>query len=107
MIDIENLENFIGTRVAQLRINKGVSAREMSLSIGQGEAYINNIENRKTLPSMTGFFYICEYFNIQPKDFFDVDSPAPEKLNDVIKDMKALTPEQLDNIARVIKDVKR
>ena len=107
MIDIENLENFIGTRVAQLRTSKKVSAREMSLAIGQGEAYINNIENRKTLPSMTGFFYICEYFNISPKDFFDVDSAVPEKLNEIVADMKALTPEQLANIARVIKDVKR
>jgi len=107
MIDIEGLENFIGARVAQLRTIKKVSAREMSLAIGQGEAYINNIENRKTLPSITGFLYICEYFNIHPKDFFDVDSASPEKLNEVIKDMKALTPEQLDNIARVIKDVKK
>ena len=107
MIDVANLENFIGVRVAQLRTSKRVSAREMSLAIGQGEAYINNIENKKALPSMSGFFYICEYFNISPKDFFDIDSAVPEKLNEIIADMKALTPEQLANIARVIKDVKK
>ena len=31
-------------RLVELRMNKGVSAREMSLSIGQAPSYINNIE---------------------------------------------------------------
>ena len=31
-------------RLAQLRIKKGVSSREMSLSIGQNAGYISNIE---------------------------------------------------------------
>ena len=30
----------------------------MSLSLGQSESYINKIENRRTLPSMTGFLYL-------------------------------------------------
>lgn len=47
-------------RLAQLRNKKGVSARDMSLSIGQNHAYINNIESGKALPSMNTFFYICE-----------------------------------------------
>ena len=107
MIDIESLEKLIGERVSQLRMAKGSSARDMSLSIGQGAAYIHNIENRKTMPSMRGFFYICDYLNISPKDFFDTDSADPEKLNEIITDMKALTPEQLSNISNIIKDLKR
>ena len=31
-------------RLSELRINKDVSARDMSLSIGQNHGYINNIE---------------------------------------------------------------
>ena len=107
MIDTNELENIIGKRVAQLRTTKGVSARDMSLSIGQGQAYINNIENRKTLPSMRGFFYICEYLNILPKDFFDIESAAPETLNDIIQDLKGLNPEQLINIAGIVKGLKK
>ena len=38
-------------RLIDLRMNKGVSARDMSLSIGQSQSYINNIENGKALPS--------------------------------------------------------
>ena len=51
---------WVPERIAQLRLQKGVSARDMSLSLGQSESYINKIENRRTLPSMAGFFYICE-----------------------------------------------
>ena len=32
-------------RLTQLRLEKGVSARDMSLSLGQSESYINKIEN--------------------------------------------------------------
>ena len=70
-------------RLAQLRNKKGVSARDMSLSIGQNPGYINNIESGKAMPSMACFFYICEYLNISPKDFFDFESKTPEKLNDL------------------------
>ena len=46
-------------RLAELRLQKDVSAREMSQSIGQSENYICNIENHHNLPSMSVFFYIC------------------------------------------------
>lgn len=90
-------------RLAQLRNKKGVSARDMSLSIGQNPRYINNIESGKAMPSMACFFYICEYLNISPKDFFDFESKTPEKLNDLISDLKKLDEEQLDNIASIVK----
>lgn len=90
-------------RLAQLRNKKGVSARDMSLSIGQNHAYINNIESGKALPSMTIFFYICEYLNITPADFFDTDSENPEKLKGIIEDLKHLNDKQLDSIAEIVK----
>ena len=37
-------------RLSKLRTQKGVSARDMSLSIGQNPGYINNIETGKTFP---------------------------------------------------------
>ena len=59
-----NYTEWFSERLSQLRQEKGVSARDMSLSLGQSESYINKIENKKTLPSMTGFFYICIIFMI-------------------------------------------
>lgn len=100
-------EEEFADRLSQLRIEKGVSARDMSLSIGQSAGYINNIENKKNLPSMSLFFYICEYLNITPKDFFDIEAKNPEKLKEVIADLKMLTPERLDNISAIIRDLKK
>jgi transcriptional regulator with XRE-family HTH domain len=68
-------------RLAMLRTKKGVSARDMSLSIGQGPGYINNIENGHNLPSMSAFFYICEYLGITPSEFFDTEMKDPGKID--------------------------
>ena len=95
-------ENEFQTRLAQLREKKGVSARDMSLSIGQNPGYINNIETGKALPSMSGFFYICEYLQPSHKDLFDTDAKNPEKLNELIKDLKRLDDKQLDSIASIV-----
>lgn len=92
-------------RTAELRLQKGVSARDMSLSLGQSESYINKIENGYTLPSMSGFIYICEYFGISPKDFFDIDSPSPSKQNELIAEIKKLSPEKAEHILPILKDL--
>ena len=59
-----------GLRLCELRSAKGVSAREMSLALGQGAGYINNLENGHNLPSMKQFFAICTYLEMSPSDFF-------------------------------------
>ena len=89
-------EKEFSLRLAQLRSEKGVSARDMSLSIG---------ENGKALPSMTGFFYICEYLNITPGEFFDAENKNPEKIQEVVENLKKLDSEQLDNISAIIRDL--
>lgn len=98
-------EKEFALRVAQLRQKKGVSARDMSLSIGQNPGYINNIETGKSLPSLTGIFYICEYLNITPGELFDTDVGNPSKLDTVICDLKKLDDRQLDTIATLVKDL--
>ena len=98
-------EKEFAVRLARLREKKGVSARDMSLSIGQNPGYINNIETGKSKPSLDGFFYICEYLGVTPGEFFDTDSSNPSKLDAIIKDMKKLNDRQLDTIATLIKDL--
>ena len=92
-------------RLAKLRTKKNVSARDMSLSIEQNPAYINNIENGKNSPSLMGIFYICEYLGLEPHEFFDIESENPERLKDIIKDLKKLNDKQLDVISVLIKDI--
>lgn len=92
-------------RLTTLRMQKGVSARDMSLSLGQSESYINKIENRRTLPSLTGFLNICDYLHITPQEFFNVANKAPGKSKTLLQEIEKLTPEQTDHILLLVKDL--
>ena len=92
-------------RLTQLRMEKGVSARDMSLSLGQSDSYINKIENRRTMPSMTGFFYICEYLGVEPQAFFDTKTISPTKAVEILEQIGKLSTEKADHILEVIKDL--
>ena len=94
-------------RLSRLREKKGVSARDMSLSIGQNPGYINNIETGKSNPSLDGIFFICEYLGVTPSEFFDTESTNPSKLDAIIADMKKLNDSQLETIALLVKDLVR
>lgn len=96
-------EKDFALRLVQLREKKNVSAREMSLAIGQNAGYINNIESGKSLPSLPCIFYICDYLGISVGEFFDLETKNPTKLDAIIKDLKKLDDQQLDNIANLIK----
>lgn len=95
-------EEFFPNRLAQLRNERNISARDMSLSIGQNPGYINNIESGKSLPSMASFFFICDFFGITPQEFFDSESASPETLRDITTNLKKLDSEQLHNIASIV-----
>ena len=94
-------------RLAKLREQKGVSARDMSLSMGQNPGYINNVENGKSMPSLQGFFYICEYLGITPSSFFDEKNSSPDKLASLIEDLKKLDDAQLSSVSMIVKELLR
>lgn len=92
-------EDFI-KRLTELRLNKDVSAREMSLSLGMSENYINGMENGVGLPNMTTFLIICDYFGITPGEFFD-DGVLPK--NKALYDLIMQLPgDYVDSLAKLI-----
>lgn len=97
-------EDFI-KRLTELRLKRGVSARDMSLSLGQNSGYINNIESGKALPSMTVFFYICEYLNITPQEFFEIENQRPNELKHLTEYLILLNDEQFTHISAIVKDL--
>ena len=98
-------EEKFAKRITELRMQKGVSARDMSLSIGQCEAYINKIENGKSLPSMMVFFYICEYFGVTPEQFFGYENTDPLLSEEVTRKIKALSPKKQKHLIDIIDDM--
>jgi len=93
-------------RLTELRLQKDVSAREMSRDIGQSENYICNIENHHNLPSMSTFFYICDYLKVTPREFFDLESHDPTRLTEITEKLKRLNPEQLALVSKLVDQMK-
>lgn len=94
-------EDFVPERLAKLRTQKGVSARDMSLSLGQANNYINNIENKKSLPAMQSFFYICEYLGVTPQE----GNTYPETLKEFIAEARQLDPQSMQYILGIMKEL--
>lgn len=100
-------EELFYKRLAELRMKKGVSARDMSLSIGQAAGYINSLENKNGFPSMQVFFYICEYLGVTPAEFFDEDNSNPAEFREIINDLNVLDVENLKSVKAIIKGLKK
>ncbi len=98
-------EEFLPQRLTQLRMQKNVSARDMSLSLGQANNYINSIENRKALPSMQSFFYICEYLDVTPQEFFDEGNACPARLRELVDEAKELDETALTHILALMQEL--
>ena len=100
------LEEDFAKRLAELRAKKKVSARDMSLSIGQCSGYISNIENGHNLPSMAVFFYICDYLGVTPCEFFEVENNDPATLSPIFEQIKKLKPEQVEVLRAMLNQMK-
>ena len=72
-------------RLTQLRMSKDYSARNMSINLGKSTNYIQDIESGKSLPSLPAFFDICEYLEISPAQFFDIDDSFEKISPGIIK----------------------
>ena len=97
----------IPLRIARLRTAKGISARDMSLSIGHNANYINHIENGKALPSMDAFLNICEYLGITPSEFFDAGARDPQRIRELVADLKRLDEQQFGIVAALVRNLLR
>lgn len=86
---------YVRERITQLRLQKGVSEYKMSYDLGHSRGYINNISSGKTLPSMTEFFAICDYFAITPVQFFCEDYENPLALSAAAEDIGKLSAADL------------
>ena len=72
------IEQFVRNRITQLCLQKDVSEYQMSYDLGHSRSYINNITSGKSLPSLSEFFAICDYFQITPLEFFNHEQQYPE-----------------------------
>ena len=87
-------EEMFCNRLIQLRQEKNISTRDMSLSLGPSE-------------SMTVFFYICDYFGITPREFFDTENASSMELIQAYKQLQAMDDETRRHVIAIIQDLTR
>jgi len=88
-------ETFVRNRITELRLKKGVSEYKMSTDMGHSKSYIQSIISGRAMPSFSEFLYMCEYFEISPRDFFDAGMDNPALLQQAYEGLKTLGDDDL------------
>lgn len=92
-------EEFVRTRITELRLRKDVSEHRMSLDLDKSPSYIRSITNGPALPSLRELFNIIRYFNMTPAEFF---SPTENKGSATAQLRERLEHTDEDTIAKVV-----
>jgi len=98
-------KGFISKRFATIRSAKSISARALSIELGQSTEYINQIENGRKMPSIEGLFNFCDYFKISLKVFFDDEQNYPMQYKTLLSDLNKLDPDELNEVITIIKRI--
>ena len=101
------MENFVRNRITQLRLSKGLSEYQLSYSLGHSRGYIYNISSGKSLPSMSEFFAICDFFNITPAEFFNTEHIHPEFFSKALDGIQDLNDDDILIILTLINRLKK
>lgn len=99
-----NME-FVRNRIAFLRTAKNISARELSLRLGQSVGYINHIEIGTSNPSIEMLLYICEELGVTMSEFFEEDNKYPLLVNEILQLSKTLNKSSLESVISVMKNL--
>ncbi len=99
-------EEFFRDRLRFLRNERAISAREMSLALGQNETYINKIETGQRSVSMDAFFRICDFLNVSPAAFFSSQIQNTNTSDfEIISLFRKLSQSQVIHILAIISDL--
>lgn len=99
-------EEFFRDRLRFFRNQKRISAREMSLALGQNETFINKIETGKSSTTISSFFNICDYLQISPLEFFNAEiKSSVENTKEMTRLFRCLSPRQSKYVLELLHDL--
>lgn len=98
-------EEYIRKRIEQLRTKKKISERKMSLDLGHSTSYVHAISTGRALPSLGEFLYICEYFKITPKNFFDNETDLSTTKQEIVAKVSDLDEDEAKAVLEIMKQL--
>lgn len=98
----------LGKRIKELRIQSGLSITKLSKLTGISSGYISELENNFKSPSVEILLKIIDSLNITVAGFFNEfpAEPLPNNLKGLVTAAKDLSPENLELILKLIKNLK-
>ena len=95
-------DEFIRTRITELRIRKDVSEHKMSLDLGKSGSYIRGVTNGAAFPSLKELFNIIAYFDITPVEFFAPLDHKDTPFHRTCDRLRSLTDEAIEKVSTFI-----
>ncbi|WP_422445273.1 helix-turn-helix domain-containing protein [Thermoanaerobacterium sp. DL9XJH110] len=97
----------IGKRLKEIRKSKTITITALSKKIGLTREYLSNIERNINTPSLQTLQKICDALGITLAEFFsEEERQIPPEISSLMKEVKNLTPEQAELLARFIQTMK-
>ncbi|MCI9009918.1 MAG: helix-turn-helix transcriptional regulator [Clostridia bacterium] len=96
-------KNYIKDRYAKIRLAHDISARKLSMELGQSTEYINQIENGRCLPSVEGLLNFCDYFQISVGEFFEERFQYPVQYSKIIEELNRMDEQTVGKIYELLK----
>lgn len=91
-------DEFIRSRITELRMQKDVSEHRMSLDLDKSGSYIRGITSGAALPSLKELFNIITYFNMTPSEFFAPMENSEALYYKLCEQLRTLNEEDLDKV---------
>ena len=102
MADTQQYDDFIRSRITELRMSKAVSEHRMSLDLGKSGSYICGITSGAALPSLRELFNIIAYFDMTPTDFFAPLQEDESLYHKLCEQLRNLSDDDLKKVATFI-----
>ncbi len=91
-------DDFIRTRITELRILKNISEHRMSLDLDKSGSYIRGITSGAALPSLRELFNIISYFNMTPAEFFAPMEDEETLYHKLCEKLRTLSDDDLEKV---------
>ena len=96
-------KSYIKERYAKIRLAHNISARKLSLELGQSTEYINQIESGKNMPSVEGLINFCNYFDISIEEFFEEKFNFPVEYSAIIEELNKMDSIAIKQVYELLK----
>ena len=94
----------LGTRIQEVRVNKGLTQQELSRAVDINEMYLSEIERGVKMPSMNVFIKLIVTLDISADYILRDITPAGKEFvyDEVTKKLEGLTPQQRKTVVDIV-----